>query len=774
MKNRLPEQVLEEIKLLIHSKGYIYALCMILYEDFYHNIDKIHEVNYRANLSIKECSLIIGLLVQQELDFTFPETPESVIRLKERTYELMEELHWALNSPQTEKLKALMEMKVLGEDIPEYNKENLDLFAKEGGMVEPMFYAGDGVYDFQYLEYLGRKYRYDKEWLWENKNFNISDVPQIVQRIKQILQDKSQQVNHLDIKNNFPEFVQKATKKFKKQYSEEIIQELAQEQLVMMTFFQYRDLFKNNYSKRSADAQDWAYFYKNLVDLFVIRKSDFQSKLNVNYFLDNFSFKPGSDINQTYNGPGYFNILNEKPIIKVDSESYFVPLNFLVAEAVYESPFYWMYGDKAYVNKASKHRGDVGEEMAYDYLSKVFGKENTFKSVLATTKKGQPDTDIDVLCLLGNKALCVQVKSKKVTMAAKRGDFEQLSKDFKGAVQDAYDQGVVSRLCLLSNNTRFMDKDGNEISINKDINDVYIMGLTTENHPALAHQVRTLLNKEKDAPYPLILSVFDLELLAHYLPDPYDFLYYIRQRIDLIDYFLADEELGYLGYHLQKKLWKYDEYGVAYIDTVFGAMIDRNYYPFKAGITHLVSEQNDPILNRWKDPKFDHLIEVIKHSGHSKCTDIIFNLLDWSGETRSGLVEQMIRIKKDSIREYSDKSIATTNGSGFGFSYQVLKDINLNQLEDKVNIYSILKKYQQKCKSWLGLGTFAMSKNLVEFLIYLDEPWHFDYELEEANNDFFKNRKGKAILLNKQLSISRNDPCPCQSGLKYKKCCALK
>lgn len=774
MKNRLPEQVLEDIKLLIHSKGYIYALCMILYEDFHHNLDKIHEVNFRANLSIKECSFIIGLLVQQELDFTFPETPENVIRLKEKTYELMEEFHWTLNSPQMEKLKALMEKQALGEDISEYSMENLDLFAKEGGMVEPMFYAGDGVYDFQYLEYLERKYRYDKKWLWENKKFSISDVPQIVQKIKQILHTKSQQVTHLDIKNNFPKVVQKATKKLKKQYSEEKIKELAQEQLVMMTFFQYRALFKNDYNKQHADKEEWEYFYKNLVDLFVVRRTDFDDEPSISHFLNNFSFIPDVDTNKAYNGPGYFNILNERPLIKIDLDSYFVPLNFLISEAIYESPFYWMYGDKDYMNKASKHRGDVGEEMAYDYLSKVFGKENTFKSVLATTKKGEPNTDIDVLCLLGNKALCVQVKSKKVTMAAKRGDFEQLSKDFKGAVQDAYDQGVVSRSCLLSNNTRFTDIYGNEISINKDVNEVYIMGLTTENHPALVHQVRTLLNKEKDAPYPLVLSVFDLELLAHYLPDPYDFLYYIRQRIDLIDYFLADEELGYLGYHLQQKLWKDEEYDGGYIDNVFGAMIDRNYYPFKTGLTHLLSDKNDPILNRWKDPKFDHLIDVIKHSRHTKSTDIIFNLLDWSGETRSGLVDQMIRIKKDSIREYSDKSIATTNGSGFGFSFQVLKETSLNQLEDKVNIYSVAKKYQQKCDSWLGLGSFARSKNLVDFLMYLDEPWFFDYELEESTKDFFKKTKGKAILLNPKLSIGRNDPCPCKSGMKYKKCCALK
>src|SRR5690606_32819153 len=122
-----------------------------------------------------------------------------------------------------------------------------------------------------------------------------------------------------------------------------------------------------------------------------------------------------------------------------------------------------------------------------------------------------------------------------------------------------------------------------------------IMGLTTENYPSLVHQVHMMLDKEEKGPTPLFISIFDLELLAHYLPDPYDFLYYVRQRISLIDYFHAAEELVFLGYHLRRKLWKLEGYDGGMLDTDFGANIDRNYYPHKTGLSHLVSEKNDPI-----------------------------------------------------------------------------------------------------------------------------------------------------------------------------------
>lgn len=768
IKNK--DQVIADLKALINTKGYIYSLCLILFEDFHHDLDKIHQVDYRSILSVKECSLITGFLVQNEIDFSIPESPEDVLNLKERTYKLMRELQVSLNSHQMHKFGDILEKQAKGEQITASQEDKIDFFVKDGGMVEPMFYAGDGVYDFQYLEYLERKYKYDKDWLLRNRNFDIKEAICIVQKIREVLHKKSMKVNLMDLKKTFPAVAQKARKKLKKQYSEEAVREIEKQNFTAATFYQYKNLFPPASKEKEASSDDWKIFYENLIDLFVIKKSDFNNDINTTSFLDNFTFKPNA--NRSYEGPGYFNILNSKPIIKLDEERYFIPINYLVPEAVYESPFYWMCDDKKYLDKLSKHRGDVGEEIAYEFLSKVFGIGNTYKSVLVTTKKGQPDTDIDVLCLLGNKALCVQVKSKKLTLPAKRGNFEQLSKDFKGAVQDAYNQGLISRTSILNKKAKFKDEHGNEIPLGNEIDEVYIMGLTTENYPSLVHQVHMLLVKEDKDPSPLFLSVFDLELLAHYLPDPYGFLYYVRQRIDLIEYFRADEELVYLGYHLKQKLWKMDGYDSVMIDTDFGANIDRNYYPYKTGLSHLLSERNDPIHNLWNDPKFDELARIIKESKHSKVTDIIFNLLDWSGEARKDIVERMIQAKNTSRRERQSQSIATATAPEFGLSYIVLKNTDFNELDNRITIYSTLKKYQLKCDAWLGLGSFANSPNLVDFITYLDEPWVFDVELETASADFISNLKSqKTIPLMNNKKIGRNELCPCKSGLKYKKCC---
>jgi len=757
---RTTDQVIIDLKALIHTDGYIYALCLILFEDFHHDLNKLHLVDPRSKLSVKECSLIIGFLVQRPMNLNFPKSQEEVIGMKENTYKLAHELQMSFSEPQFSKLREIMELTESGQELPTHLDDKVDFFVKDGGIIEPTFYAGDSVYDFQYLEYLEPKYRYDKEWLSKNKGFQIEEVIGIVNRIKQILHEKSKQVMLLDLKENFPGIIQKAKKKLTKLYSKEGFKKVEREQFIALNFRQYMRLFPAPDLSKKDNTEDWQQFYQNLIDLFTVKADDFDDQNGLTAFFANFSFS--ADCNTIYQGPGHYNILNSRPLIQLEQQRYFVPINYLVAEAVYESPFYWMWDDNSYRPKLAKHRGDVGEEMAYEFLCKVFGKENTFKSVLLSAKKGQTETDIDVLCLLGNKALCVQVKSKKMTLMARRGDFEQLSKDFKGAVQDAYDQGLISRQSILDKKVRFLDANGTDIpQLNRVINEVYIMGLTTENYPSLVHQVHMMLDKEEKDPSPLFISIFDLELLVHYLPDPYDFLYYIRQRINLLGYFHASEELVFLGYHLRNKLWKIDKYDGGMLDTDFGANIDRNYYPYKTGMSHLVSEKDDPILNRWKPEHFDLLLENLKHSKHENITDIIFSLMDLSGDAQEDIVKNMIAYKQKAIKENTQKSLAYPAFPDFGLTYVITETDDPEKLETVSEVYSVLRKYKSKCNSWLGLGTFTRSPNLVDYIIYLDEPWIYDEKLEtECANFFGPDNPGKRIPVGNHAKGGRNESCP--------------
>jgi uncharacterized protein len=48
----------------------------------------------------------------------------------------------------------------------------------------------------------------------------------------------------------------------------------------------------------------------------------------------------------------------------------------------------------------------------------------------------------------------------------------------------------------------------------------------------------------------------------------------------------------------------------------------------------------------------------------------------------------------------------------------------------------------------------------------LDYPWQQDAAMKESVGDLIRLNAARA-------KIGRNDPCPCQSGQKYKKCCGI-
>jgi len=770
-KLRSISSVLSDIKRLIKEKGYIYALCMILFEDFRVALEKLHEIDYQARLSTKEASLLVGFLIQNKVDFSLPERWQAVADLKKKTYELMEELHNSFHNAFLDKLEENIEVPVKEES---YRQAKKDFFGTGNMLIESIFYSGDGVYDFQYLDFLEDKYKLDRDWLLKNKGFDTSQVKTFVIQVKDILQEKSKKVRHYSLKENKPTYL----KKVKKQDPIADAEKVVDEALSWLEFYQYVELFKEHLdsedtlSKEELRDKSWESFYRELIELFVIRKTDFDDEISAEHLLNTFSLSYEPGLNANFQAIGDFNLINAKPIIKLDEERYFVPIGYLLSEAVYETPFYWMQDDENYSDKAGKNRGLTGENLAYNLLQNIFGKQRTFGSVKISSKKGQDDTDIDVLCILGSKALCVQVKSKKLTLLSRTGNDKQLQEDFQGAAQDAYNQCLISRKRILEGQSRFFDKNHNEITLSEEIDDVYLIAITTENYPSLTHQADVMLEKDESDPYPLIATVFDLELIIQYLPDPYDFLYYIKQRTSLMEYFKAGEEIIFLGYHLDQKLWKQPRSDLLMILPDFGQLIDRNYYPQKAGVE--VSDEGDAIKNKWKNEDFDKLCSQIKLLNAAKTTDIIFHLLDWSGEGRKNLVEVMAKTKRKTLKDGKSHDFSMPPDEAYkprlGASYYSLNADNIAELQNRLLSLCEARKYRSKGDLWIGFGSLMSSSNIIDAVVFNDQAWKYDAELEKFSKALLdKQRHGRQIRLGEK--VGRNGKCPCGSSRKYKFCC---
>jgi hypothetical protein len=773
--NKRLETAIKKIKELVISPGYIYALCMIFFEDFRVHVEKMHEIDYRKRLSTNEASLLLGFMVQNEIDFSAPENPQTLISLKEETYKLMKDLHDSLMDPFFKKLKKNLEVKTK----EGYRKDQKEFFGKGEMLVEPIFYSGSGAYDFQYLEFLEKKYKYDEKWLAKNKAFGFAKAKKNTLLIKSMLEKKSKKVRLFNLREKIPSIVEE----MKKKNPNEDWEKQAKEMSPLMELYQYEKLFSNDGKyKKHIDSDEvrkkgWKSFYKNLIELFIVRKEDFNKDNGVEMILDNFYIVPEKGMNAQFETIGNYNLINSHPIIKLDEERYFVPITFLLFQALYESPFYWMLKDKQYRDQLSENRGRVSEEMVYEFLVNVFGDERTFKALKVkspetskSTKKEKDETDIDVLCVLGSKALCIQVKSKKLTELSRTGDDEKLQEDFKKAIQDAYEQGLVSRQKILKGGAKLMNKEGKQIVLSEEIDEVYLMTITTENYPSLTHQTHVMLDKKEQDPFPIALTVFDIELLVHYLDDPYDFMYYIRQRVSLMDYFVAEEEMSFLGFHLSQKLWKTPKVDRQMISSSYAQLIDRNYYPFKVGLD--VSEEGDVIKQRWKNEKFSDLCSELKSLNKPKIVDILFYLFDWSGDARKNLVDFIVSTKEKTTNDGRAHDFSMPPDYSYfprvGVTYISINSDNKEELRKRLLALCQARKYKSKGDVWIGFGSLKNSPRMVDAVVFNDQKWEYDKNLEDISKVVLDGR-GTQVRLGKK--IGRNKKCPCGSNLKYKKCC---
>lgn len=776
MKPRNTSDIILALKELVSSRGYIYALCLIIMDDFHMSLEQMHQTDHSERLSRNEVSFILGLLIQNPISLENPISPFVLQELKKKTYSLMEELHMSTLQPMIDKF-----MPLIKNPNPELLPDKIDFLGGEDAFIEPIFYSGDGLYDFQYLEFLERKYKYDKTWLSEKKHFEFIEVIEITSKLKNIHQDRLKKVNFIGLREN------KSTlkKEFKKNKS--ILKKdrasAFEEYISVIEFSQYQELFETEKHVQDKTLtyeeirdRGWTSFYDGLLNLLCISPSDFEQHLDIANYLNNFSISANTiGINKNFKQIGDFNLFTAKPIIQLSTNRYFIPITFSVFEAVYESPYYWMLEDKKYSDQLAQNRGKVGEEITFEILVKVFGKNKVFHSVRVESQKGHDATDIDILCILGNKALCVQVKSKKLTQLSRQGNFEQLQKDFKGAVQDAYNQGIICREKILNKSATFYSSNGDRLTFAEDIMEVYILGITTENYPSLLHQTSTLLVKKDDDPFPLFMTIFDLELVAFYIDNPYDFLYYIRQRVNLADYFNATEEIDFLGYHLINKLWKDPTSDYAHIDRTLGELVNRNYYPFKLGID--IDSREDKIQNRWTNEDFKTLCSQLEDFKTPKVTDVIFKLLDWSNQSRDQLVKQIKETKRQTEVDNSSHNFslfAGPNRSTFGLTYISSNSNNYEDLKENLLSHSRVRKYKCKADNWIGIGSLRNSGRLADCLFFNDDEWKYDALMEEMTNEWFGDEGSKREPFSFRNKIGRNEPCPCSSGKKYKHCCGRK
>lgn len=714
---RSEHDIFSDLASLCVSPGYIHAVAYFCFRDHVVGFgDELRSEQYAKLFSFDrlirtEISTLIGLMLRAPRDLTLPDQ-NVLAQYLERTEALLRELHEALNEPGRASLIAALANPA----------KSANPFTSAAVLREPIFYGAESAYTSQYRDLSEIKYGRDEAWLTENKGFSAGDAKKVVASVCDFLND-----NLLSVLRG--------------------LKGLPLEKWTILEGFAFS----------AAD---------------IVNRSGL-SAATVDAVLSAFSFP--NDGNPTFTALHEFNSANAFPIIKGADDKYFVFLYASLTEALYETPFYWMAADKAYASTSMANRGLFAEVFSANRLDRVFGDAHVFRNVdiWETEARKKKISEIDSLVLFGDRAIVVQAKSKKLTLAARKGNDLQIQSDFKGAVQDACDQAMLCGEYLISKSATFADAAGNEVAI-PSLKQVFPVCVVSDHYPALSFQARQFLSyKATDViSPPLICDVFFIDVVTEFLETPLRFLSYLELRARAGANVSLSHETTALGYHLRKNLWLGESDFISLGDDL-SVDVDIAMAARRDGVP---GERMPPgILTALKGTAVGRIIDQIEHRSEPAAIGVGLELLKFSSESANTLSSGIDAIIASAAKDgkHHDITIASSKAAS-GIT------VHCNDLPEavagpKLRRHCELRKYSVKAGKWAGL-VVAPGTGAVRFGGLIEFPWKQDTGMDSATADMAPPQpikkvrsfiKGKTV---RQQSIGRNERCPCGSGKKYKKC----
>lgn len=593
-----------------------------------------------------------------------------------------------------------------------------DPFKSAAALREPIFYGGESAYSFQYRDLAPKKYERDEEWILAHKGFSLESAARVISSILEILNEK---------------------------------------QLSTIESF------------KTMDPEHWtvlpAYTF-TIED--VSRKTEIDESV-VSKVIAAFSFPDGS-LNEGFRSLNDFNVANAAPIICAANGEFVLLQHYSLVESFYESPIFWLSSDKDYAKFALSNRGLFTEVASRDFLERVFESNHVFTNVDIYKGKKTKVGEIDVLVVFGDRYIVLQAKSKRLTIEARKGNDLQIKDDFKKAVHDAYDQAIICSKALIDGDCRYVLSSGEELTLKHSPKIVYPLCIVSDHYPALNFQARQFLiiqEHERIAP-PVVTDLFALDTMTEMLRSPLRFLSYLSLRAEHGGKVHAMHELTILGYHLKRNLWLDDMNGMVVIGDDVGSELDVAMMVRRDGLPG--RDTPEGILTRHVNSAAGRMISQIEKMSDPATLDLGMLLLeageDAFTEFSSGLEHIVDQTKKD-----AGEHDVTIGLGGAGVTVHC-NYLSRDEAADKLTAHCKARKYAERANAWHGVAV-SPKDGSIRFGCEYSYPWVHDEHMEGVLQSLGL-KKGKKIQPPKNKKVGRNDPCPCGSGLKFKKCCLKK
>lgn len=503
-------------------------------------------------------------------------------------------------------------------------------------------------------------------------------------------------------------------------------------------------------------------------------------------FLEDFSWGPGQDTE--FFGEGDFSgwplrvwPTFKRPFIKIDKRYYCFDQTTLFDH------FYRHLEKKIFaIGKDQKQRWidarkEVTESLPFSYLDRLLPGAICFKAVYYwMSEHGKPASryETDGILMFDDHLLIIEVKAGAFTHTSPATDVDAHVKSLKALVAAPAQQGHrFLRYLQSAEEVPIFHADGSELLRVrlKDFREVTVCAITLDPFTELAAQAQRLstIGVEVGVNPIWSLSLDDLRVYADIFTNPLEFLHFVQQRKEAYKStrLQLDDELDHLGLYL-----RHNHYAQHAEELAGGGRTDLQFLGYREEIdkffgARLLGEEVPTPLRQKMPAGMAKLLEILQNGAEAHRSAIAAYVLDMSGEWRdrffNTLQQEIGRSPDAQPRPFS------SHGEVRLTAFPVAQTWGESQWADMVkHAKALLVMHKEPDRVLLELR-FDENRDVIDarwqWLRLEEIPFCERPELEALAASLREARVETALL--KTSKVGRNEPCPCGSGKKFKKCC---
>ena len=431
--------------------------------------------------------------------------------------------------------------------------------------------------------------------------------------------------------------------------------------------------------------------------------------------------------------------------------------------------------DETYADKWIIRQNIATEKMTEELFKKLLPGCITYLSNYYPVKKSLKNcNENDLLILYDDNLIIVEVKAGSYTYRSPMMDLQSHINSLKTLVEKADGQAERTLNYLESSDTvKFYNKDKSEkceISISN-FSEVALMCVTLDDFNEFCSKIEKLsfLKMNKNT---IVLSIDDLRVYSDYFESPLMFLHYLKQRklATQNENLYLNDELDHLGLYIQHPMYSKtyeEEENVHFIANGYREELDEYF-------ASLVNKFDNAKKPKQKMPQeFENIIKALDDSGLKGRSKMASFLLDFSCDAKEELIDMIMNSLDRQNKTKRMVEISLTGEIPLCVFLHQPGVIELSQKEIKdytmATMINLGDKYRVELDLYFSSNRILKNVNFTFF-----KPIDIDKDEFQLITDLGEKIAKSKVQTYKRIKnikkIGRNDPCPCGSGKKYKRC----